>query len=190
MGLVEALLCRSRWGPGDRPGQGHEKNSEVLWLNTRLQRGAEGCGGWGLVGRGWSERRDGRGGAHSGTLQPGLQGEPRPLLRARYLVPKSGGQPGPFMEPQVLLVDTGRVGSNSPQPLAGHAGRGAEVRCRGPRPRGTRRCPQVQGEGRVVLLSRVWGPELRGEGTELREGLEEPWREHSEGERVVCQDGF
>ena len=44
---------------------------------------------------------------------------------------------------------------------------------------GTRRCPQMQGEGGAVPLSRVWGPELRGEGTQLQEGLEEPQREHS-----------
>ena len=94
----EVIKCQYNSVLDFHSGLAAVKNSEGLWLNARLQRGAEGCGGWGLVGRRWSERRDGRGGA-SGTLQPGLQGEPNPLLRAGSLVPESGGQPVPFMEP-------------------------------------------------------------------------------------------
>ena len=102
----------------------------------QVAEGRRGLQRLGAGGEGWSERRDGRAGADSGTLQPGLQGEPSPLLRAGSLVPESGGQPVPFVESQVLPVETGRVGSNSPQPLTGHAGRGAEVRGRQPKPRG------------------------------------------------------
>lgn len=55
---------------------------------------------------------------------------------------------------------------------------------------GTRRCPQVQGEGRAVPLSRVWGPELRGEGMELRRAWRSGGENILDGEWVVCKDGF
>lgn len=150
-------FCASRWGPSHRPGQGHAKNSEALRLNARLQRGAEGCGGWGLVGRGWSERRDGRGGAHSGTLQPGLQGEPRPLLRARYLVPNQEASQAPSWSPRFCLWK--RAGWGRTRPSPSQAMRGEVLRSGAEQPGpGDKALPSGAGGGQSSPFEQGLGP--------------------------------